>query len=417
MYGILLILVLVVTGGVIAWLGDMIGRKVGRKRLTLFGLRPRYTSIVITVVTGILIVASTLAIMAVVSADVRTALFSMKQLQETLARNQVELRLKDAEVAEKQRRARELETEIATRTAEYDALNQQFQAVLKQRSAVDEALKKVKNQLVQIQDQYTQVINDYGFEKARVDRLKELAAPLAKAVDDLTKQVESLTQEKGKLEAEIANLRTDLFFGNVAYRADEIVLSTVIKGGRPVEAVKKDLLAFLNGPANEAARKRGAKIEGKETALQVVPEHFNQAAELIAGTNDQVVVRAISYTNTLVGNPVPIYFQLFRNQRIFRKDEVIASRRIDSSLSPDQMLLEVLALLSDVNERAIQQGMVTTAEGTVGRTTNWTEIPETINEIRTHTGMVTVQAVAQADTWSAAGPLQVRLELHPERRP
>ncbi|MDI6869820.1 MAG: DUF3084 domain-containing protein [Bacillota bacterium] len=417
MYGIFLILVLVVTGGLIAWLGDMIGRKVGRKRLTLFGLRPRHTSVVITVITGILIAGSTLAVMAVVSADVRTALFSMKQLQETLARNQVELRLKDAEIAEKQRRARELEMEIATRTSEYDTLNQQFQAVLNQRSAVDEALKKVKNQLEQIQGEYTRVISDYGFEKARVDRLKELAAPLAKAVDDLTKQVESLTREKGKLEAEISNLRTDLFFGNVAYRADEIVLSTVIQGGRPIEAVKKDLLAFLNGPADEAARKRGAKIEGKQTALQVVPEHFNQAAELIAGTDERVVVRAISYTNTLVGNPVPVYFQLFRNQRIFRKDEVIASRRIDTALSPDQMLLEILALLSDVNERAIQQGMVTTAEGTVGRTTNWTEIPDTINKIRTYAGTVTVQAVAQNDTWSAAGPLQVRLELRPESRP
>jgi uncharacterized protein (DUF3084 family) len=409
--------VLAVTGGIIAWLGDLIGRKVGRKRLTLFGLRPRHTSIIITVITGILIAGSTLAVLAIVSADVRTALFSMKQLQETLARNQVELRLKDAEVAEKQRRARELEMEIATRTSEYDALNEQFQTVLQQRSAVDQALKKVKDQLVEIQSQYTRVINDYGFEKARVDRLKELAAPLAKAVDDLTKQVERLTREKGKLETEISSLRTDLFFGNVAYRADEIVLSAVIQGGRPVEAVKKDLLAFLNGPANEAARKRGAKIAGKETALQVVPEHFDQAAGLIGETSDRVVVRAISYTNTLVGNPVPIYFQLFRNQRIFRKDEVIASRQIATSLSPDETLLEILALLSEVNERAIQQGMVTTPEGTIGRTTNWTEIPETINEIRTRAGTVMVQAVAQADTWSAAGPLQVRLVLRPEGRP
>ncbi|HHW13329.1 MAG TPA: DUF3084 domain-containing protein [Firmicutes bacterium] len=415
MYGVFLILVLMVTGGVIAWFGDTVGRKVGRRRLTLFGLRPRHTSIVITVVTGILIAGSSLAIMAIVSADVRTALFSMKQLQATLAQNQVQLRVKDAELAEKERRARRLEAEIAARTAEYDALNKQFQTVLSQRSAVDEALKKVKGQLDQIQGQYSKVINDYGFEKARVDRLKELAAPLAKAVDDLTRQVESLTKEKGKLESEISSLRTDLFFGNVAYRADEIVLSTVIRGGRPVEDVKKDLLAFLNGPANEAARKRGAKIEGKQTALQVVPEHFNQAAELIAGTNDRVVVRVISYTNTLVGNPVPVYFQLFRNQRIFRKGEVIASRRIDTSLSPDQMLLEILALLQDVNERAIRQGMVTTPEGTVGRTTNWTEIPDTINRIRMEAGAVTVQAVAQADTWSADGPLQIRLELNPEK--
>ncbi|MGE5507712.1 MAG: DUF3084 domain-containing protein [Chitinophagales bacterium] len=425
MYGIFLILVLVITGGLIAYLGDLVGRKVGRKRLSLFGLRPRYTSIIITVISGIFIVAGTLTVLSVVSSDVRTALFSMKQLQQTLAQNQVQLRLKDAEIADKQARATALENEISVKSSQYDALDRQLQTVLNQRNAVDEALKKVKDQLVQIQTQYTQVIADYrtaqshlsstseqlGFEKARVDRLKELAAPLAKAVDDLTKQVESLTQEKSKLESEISTLRTDLFFGNTAYRADEIVLSTVIQGGRPVDAVKKDLLAFLNGPANEAAKKRGAKIEGKDTALQVVPEHFDQAAQLISATSERVVVRVVSYTNTLVGNPVPVYFQLFRNQKIFKKDEVIAQRRIDGSLSSDQLLMEILALLQDVNERATKQGMVTTAEGTVGRTTNWTEIPDTINRIKAQGGMVTVQAVAQEDTWSADGPLQVRLEI------
>ena len=52
MSGIQLVIGLISAGGAIAYFGDRIGMKVGRKRLTLFGLRPKHTSIIITIVTG-----------------------------------------------------------------------------------------------------------------------------------------------------------------------------------------------------------------------------------------------------------------------------------------------------------------------------------------------------------------------------
>lgn len=39
MLGIVLILVLALMGGLIAYLGDKLGSKIGKKRLSLFGLR------------------------------------------------------------------------------------------------------------------------------------------------------------------------------------------------------------------------------------------------------------------------------------------------------------------------------------------------------------------------------------------
>jgi len=44
MYGVTLILVLAVVGGVIAVIGDRLGTRIGKKKLTLFGLRPRHTA-------------------------------------------------------------------------------------------------------------------------------------------------------------------------------------------------------------------------------------------------------------------------------------------------------------------------------------------------------------------------------------
>ena len=55
--GLRILLVIAIMGGLIAFLGDKIGTKVGKRRMSLFGLRPKHTSIIVTIVTGILISA------------------------------------------------------------------------------------------------------------------------------------------------------------------------------------------------------------------------------------------------------------------------------------------------------------------------------------------------------------------------
>ena len=79
--GILIFCVLAVMGGLIAFLGDKIGSKVGKKRISLFGMRPKHTSILVTVLTGIMIAAMTIGVLSALSENVRTALFGMEQLQ------------------------------------------------------------------------------------------------------------------------------------------------------------------------------------------------------------------------------------------------------------------------------------------------------------------------------------------------
>ena len=100
--GFTMIFLLVILGGVVAYVGDRIGMKIGRKRLSIFGLRPRYTSIIITIITGVMISAVTLGIMTLVSQDVRTALFRMKDIQEKLATTEDNLKLTLKELDERQ---------------------------------------------------------------------------------------------------------------------------------------------------------------------------------------------------------------------------------------------------------------------------------------------------------------------------
>ena len=78
--GFVIVLGIAIVAGVIAYIGDRVGHQVGRKRLTLFGLRPKYTSTIVAVATGMLIALSVTLAALVGSNYVRTAFFRIGQL-------------------------------------------------------------------------------------------------------------------------------------------------------------------------------------------------------------------------------------------------------------------------------------------------------------------------------------------------
>ena len=53
--------------------------------MSVFGLRPYYTSVLMTVITGVLIAATTIIVMAISSDSARTAMFGMERLQDELS--------------------------------------------------------------------------------------------------------------------------------------------------------------------------------------------------------------------------------------------------------------------------------------------------------------------------------------------
>lgn len=96
--GVGLIVFITVLAGVIAYIGDRVGHQIGRKRLTLFNIRPRYTSTIIAVGTGMLIALAITLIAIFASNQVQTAFFRLNEL--------------NAEIQKAQARANELEQKV-----------------------------------------------------------------------------------------------------------------------------------------------------------------------------------------------------------------------------------------------------------------------------------------------------------------
>lgn len=86
-----LILAVVVVSGVVAYLGDVIGKRLGKKRVTILGLRPRQTAVLIAVLTGCVITAGTMLTLAAASRPVREALFNYQNLRRQIAEAEADL--------------------------------------------------------------------------------------------------------------------------------------------------------------------------------------------------------------------------------------------------------------------------------------------------------------------------------------
>ena len=78
--GVVTVVVIMIVAGLIAYIGDRVGHQVGRRRLTLFGLRPRYTSTIVAVGTGMLIALGVTGIAIGSSHQVQDAFFRIDSL-------------------------------------------------------------------------------------------------------------------------------------------------------------------------------------------------------------------------------------------------------------------------------------------------------------------------------------------------
>ena len=79
-------------GGILSTLGDRLGTRVGKARLSVFKLRPKSTAVLITVFTGSIISAISFATMIVFDRDLRVGLFQLEDIREKIIDSEKELK-------------------------------------------------------------------------------------------------------------------------------------------------------------------------------------------------------------------------------------------------------------------------------------------------------------------------------------
>ncbi len=389
MYGIIIIVSMVIFGGLIALLGDRVGMKVGKRRLSLFGLRPKYTSMIITVCTGFFIAGLTLLILTVISEYARTAIFRLQSIEH-------ELKTTTSKVGE-------LTVEISNKEKEYNQLHRNLL------NAVSQQL-KVEKQLQETRSQYAKVSSSLASTQGNLNLARDRLVNLTNINDDLKDQITNLTLQETRLSQQIQNLEgwlqslqdrnKNIVDKPMIFYVGEIVDAEIVEPGVPTNQIFSRLVEPFLKKINEIALKRGAKIPGKsDYAVRVAPQKVAQVCTELGQIKDKAVLRVVVDKNSVAGEPLTVSLECYPNRMIYRTDQVITSLVVENTVSETALRDRLLSMLIIANNKAIDNGIITEGQN-LRDIISMSEIARTISLIREKKpGQYEVCLVAANDTY------------------
>lgn len=438
-----LIFSVLILGGIIAALGDRLGSKVGKARLRLFNLRPKQTAVVVTVMTGTLISATTLGLLFGLSKSLRQGVF---QLDEILAKRRQELE-------EVTREKESVETKLKLAQQNQRTAQRELEETEKKFAATREQLVKFREQSAKLQAEIRELSTEQQSLKAQRDELAKqqelLEAKLGKQqqiITGRTQQINALTNQRNVLQREIGN--RDQVIANLDQAIadkDQVLKNVEAQIVRLQDQVDLLQASYINFRSGNVALTTGevlafgvVRILDRNVANQAVDQLLREAnrnaiaatdpadnsdnARVVMITNAQVqeliakiqdgkdyVVRILSAGNYLRGeSQVQVFADAVPRKQVFTQGEIIASLSLEdlSTQNPAAARRPIDFLLGAAQFRARQGGVLGDIQVQDGELTHITAFATAINQ--SLEPITEIQAIALQDT-DNAGPL--RLEL------
>ena len=399
MSGWLLIIALLVLGGVLSALGDRLGSRVGKARLSLFNMRPRRTAVLITVLTGSLISALSRGLMLLVSRQLRVGLFELDGLQQKLqdSRRQLQQNRGALESAEDERR------QAIAQTQRIDA----ELSTAKQRAAtLREELEPLQQQRVRLEAEQQRLSRDI---QQRDSDIKARDADIRRTEEEL-KRVRASIQAG---EAELKELERNLIAlrrGSVVLSSGEALATATIRLESAGQA--KTVIDRLLQDANLTAYQQVRPGETPDRQILLVPRNDVQRLRTIISKPGTWVVSIRSATNVLRGETIVYAFPDVRpNRRISRSGEVLASATLpDQDRSPEMVRRRLNLLLASAFAEVQRRGSL--VEGLQYDGTVFAQLGLALVDRPEGEGDLTLEVIAESDS-DSGDPVLVAFRVSP----
>lgn len=370
MYSVILIVTLIVISGIIAYIGDSTGFRIGKKKISIFGWRPHRTAVFITILTGIIISILTITVLSLLSYDVRTALFGLDELRE---------------------RQQQLTMEIEDRN----------RSLHETRGELEEKIEE----LAEMDDKFQQLTLQIKLQTEELDSLSETKAKLTEVKNELEKEISELQETVKALYSGISWLRS----GDIIFDQGEEISQTIIKGGLEEQEIEYELMSLLN----QATRKvlaMGAKAdENSGQVLIISKREYEELVQRIQQSETELVVRLLALMNVIKGEVVIGTFSTTENKLVFEKDEVVFNEEIPQINDPDEAENILFSILRKVNLKAVQEGIIPEPKTSLVGTISAVNLFEVVrNIVQSDTGMK-IKVISLSDTWTT-GPFKIRME-------
>lgn len=387
MTGWLLILALLALGGVLSTLGDRLGSLVGKARLSLLGMRPRRTAVMITVLTGSLISAISLGLMLLVSERLRTGLFELDRLEQRLqtsrsqlSRSNSQLASSRLQVARAEQGKRDAQTRFEQAQARASKLRQELAPLLAQRNKLEQERSRLSQEV-----------------KGRDAEIRRTEAELAQ----VRRRISAGAQELKDLESNLIALRR----GDVVLSSGQTLASAKVTLERPEQA--KEVINALLQQANLNAFRRVLPGQPPDRQILLVPKNDISKLEGLLAKPGSWVVSILSAANVLRGERQVLAFPDLRpNRPVVKAGEVLASTTIEGDLTALEPVSRRLnLLLAAAYARAQRQG--TLVEGLQFDAASFKKLARELSERQP--GQVAQLEALAINSASTADPIAVEL--------
>ncbi len=464
-------LVLAVMGGGIAYAGDRLGSYIGKKRHSSFGLRPRHTAMLWTVVSGGGVAVLTLLLFLALNHEFSAAVVRGPQLlSANLALAKQNKALAQQSLANEKKAAADSEraakAQIDANAAQAQAtkgqaalaavagklkqaqqgLQQAGQILTNRQKALADAqatlaqakrgLGTTRGELMRAETQVRQAKVGVTQARRQVQQANSQLAGASRSVLQLSIRQDELTRENIRLGRQNSVQRDALAATQgrpLVLRREEELGRVVVKADQPLDDLHHTLAVFLDR-VELTARKRGAggtdsspaiivpapgesgkgplgnDKSAREAALTGLSESITAQGE----TLPSIVVVATARYNTFKSEPVHVDLRPYANLLVFPKGQVIAQGTLDGTGSEDAILRGLQSFLTgQVRAAALQRGMIPlrdpqSGEPQVGEPIDSAESLALVHQIREAGANARLTASAAEDTYSAD---QLRLNL------
>jgi len=397
----MLIVVLVLTGGVIAFIGDRLGSKVGKKKLSLFGLRPRHTSILVTIITGILITTVTFGILAIASKDVRTALFGMNKLKAEL--NEKQSMLEEASGA-----LVNVKNDLNTTKEEYAKSKKDLEETQEDLEIAQQAAELLRQEQVALQNRNQELWSDNQTLIEHNQSLAENNQFLLANNESLKADNLELEKTNNDLQEGIENIRER----PIIYRVGELLASGVIKKTDDPVKIQNDLNQIIALANSKIIDRLGT--EDSKDGVWIYPIEYQKAMDRLKQAKGDTVIRLIVAANLVKGDPVLTELEMHPNRVVYQENEFVYQKIYNVPIDGSNSEMLISDFLRNVNMTAINNGILPNPlTGTVG-VINGNQIYAIEKALAENRGKdVLISAFAAADT-EVLGPLRLHIYLKNE---
>lgn len=386
--GLKILIIIALMGGIIAYMGDKLGTKIGKRRMSLFGLRPKHTSIIVTIVTGLLVAAATVGVLTFTSQSVRTALFGMDKLRSDMKQLNEEVAAKTQELIRGKALLEQNKQELQERMNEIEQIRREVETTRAELESAQAAKDATEAELATLQSSYAQVSQ----------KLTNLEATRAK----MEAHIAELQNTQEQLQNGIIHLRE----GTILFQVDQLLAQAVVRPGLSEEDSHNAIKNIIDDTNQLVMRRLGITDTG-QYVVYVDRQNVEIATQKLIDAKTPMVVQVVAAGNIIAGEPAVATIQVYPQQFIFKNGEVIHSTVMDGGSNAQSAMLQ---FLKQVNENAKAKGVIPDSlTGDIG-TIPGDDLFAAIRRIGMMHGKVHVEAYVDGDTYSS-GPVHIKLRI------